>query len=175
MIKLYRLEQFQDDIKLYKGIPFENGEYFSDPNRGYGIIKNGDGLNKTMVALYDYPKFYKEDFDDIKTNDGFLEDFYISHPKSVEMINKYNKPLLKDEAVLLLTQNINIKVVAGFEDKVSRIFGRFNETAGYILLPGAAFQAGIHDMNESNIKYENFELIESNGFGKQLVLTKLDR
>lgn len=188
MIKIYRAEQYKDDLKLYKGIDFTGGIYMSDPNRGYGKIKSSNGRYGVEHATYEFHNLTPTLFENIETIDGFLKNFIIWNPHNQESlkeyIEKYNieetkeaydKENLNDEAILLLTRNVSLKYDQTAKKDIKYLFGRYPSDAGYLLMPGAEFQMGIDSFNESNIKYSDYEVLQSNGKGRQLFLTRLDR
>lgn len=188
MIKIYRAEQYKDDLKLYKGIEFTGGIYMSDPNRGYGCIKSSNGRHGVDLATYEFHNLIPELFENIETQDGFLKNFMIWNPHNKESlkeyIEKYNieetkeaydNENLNDEAILLLTRNVSLKYDQANEKGITYLFGRWPGNAGYLLMPGAEFQMGIDSIYDKNIEYSDYEVLQSKGKGRQLFLTKLDR
>ena len=83
----------------------------------------------------------------------------------------YEKYSLNEEAILLFTDFVYIKNYN--PDLVQKIFDRFPETAMYLLLPNATFDMFISDSKNSDV--ENYEVLQSNGVGRRLILQQMKR
>ena len=192
MLKLYRASQLHDEIKLEKGIVFERGKFDTGSSvNSYGVIEaNGIHMvDEPKKVLYEYQDLNIERYKNFPREDGFLNHFFFNSPHTSESIKKYiedhnilnteedyERYGLNDEAILLFTSNVSLKFNKENSEFIKQVFGRVIGTSGYILLPNANFKMGITSYgSEKDENYEDYEVIQSNGLGKQLYLVKKDR
>ncbi len=180
MLKIYNMYRFRGKIELVDYIDFEKGRYFTGYD-GYGdILAEG---NKTFCASYvlQHLKSFKEYLQNVKTVDGYLQEFILYNAYSDPMFKErikdipkteedYIKYGLNEEAILLFTDYINLQPK---DENIQKLFGRSPETGMYLLLPNATFEA--YTDCTHRINKETYEVMQSKNLGHELVLTKLKR
>ena len=180
MLKIYNAYADNGEIKVEDFITFENG-MFNTGLDGFGEVYSGDQscqkANYTLQSLQNF-KIYVNSMDQ---EDGWISRFIMFRPISYATLDKkykdiektyleYEKNGLNEEGILLFTNFISLTA----NDKLTqRIFGRCPGTGLYLLLPNASIS--MKTISQPEERKENYEVLQSQSFGKQLVLTKLNR
>lgn len=184
MLKIYNAIGDQGKVVLKKGIPFQN-ERFSTGHQGYGDIISGKSSCEQADYLLESLPYFLKYVENIELFDGFIrnKDLIFYNPYSLKELEEYLKSIkinendyesfgLNEEAILLFADFVDLKYKEE-NKKIKRILGRYPETASYILLPGAEFEMNFPD-NPTTLA-NKYEVLQSKGTGKQLILTKLER
>ena len=185
MLKLYRAYANHGEIGIDNFIIFDHGK-FNTGYDGFGTVigkfgTSEDNFQYNAKYLLNSLESFRSYLKSVKLNDGFVHDFRLLSLANLTDLEKnfgfvkktiedYEKHGLNEEAVLLFTQFINLKSSDGLTE---RKFGRDLHTGMYILLPNAKVSMRIETQPEGTA--ENYEVLQSNGLGKQLVLTRLPR
>lgn len=115
----------------------------------------------------------------MKIIDGYVDYFVIFNPMTYKMIEEeykdvskdfdsYEKYGLNEEVILLFTDHISLYPNNGL---VQKVFGRYPGNGMYLIMPIASFRMARGD----GAITENYEVLQSQALGKQLVLTKMNR
>lgn len=118
----------------------------------------------------------------LKTINGYVDDFTIWNSITYKMLEEKYKDISKDfntyeeyglneEGILLFTDYIHLKY--SNNNLVQRIFGRYPENGMYLIMPNASFRMTSDIFNKNTT--ENYEVLQSQNLGRQLVLTKMNR
>lgn len=179
MLKIYNAYSEHGNIKVEDYIEFEYGQFDTGVN-GFGIVESGNLSCQRVNYEFQNLKYYIEYLREVKLTDGYVEDFLIWNPFSYEMLEEkykdipknfkdYEESGLNEEGILLFTNWIQLTYPK--DNSVQRIFGRHPENGMYLLMPNASFtmSAGSKGVQE------NYEVLQSQGLGKQLVLAKMNR
>ena len=97
-----------------------------------------------------------------------LEEEYKDISKDLDTYEKYS---LNEEGILLFTDYINL--MYSNDGSVKKIFGRYSENGMYLIMPNAQFSMTKSKFGESVT--ENYEALQSQSVGKQIILTKMNR
>lgn len=181
MLKIYNAYSKHGEIKVEDYIDFSYGQ-FDTGLYGFGQVKSGNFSCER--ANYELQKLeaFKEYLQKVKVSDGYVEDFLIWNPFNYEMLEEkykdiprnfdiYEKCGLNEEAILLFTNWVHLTYPD--DDSVQRIFGRHLSTAMYLVMPNASFCMSTGDLHDD--VQENYEVLQSQTLGKQLLLTKMKR
>ncbi len=181
MLKIYNAYSEHGNIKIEDHIDFRYGQFDTGLN-GFGQVKSGNlSCKRANYELQDL-KYYTDYLKRVKLIDGYVEDFVIWNPQSYEMLEEkykdisrdfetYEKYGLNEEGILLFTDWI--RLTYPHDDSVQRIFGRHSENGMYLIMPNASFSMTTASLSDD--VQENYEVLQSQTFGKQLVLTKMNR
>lgn len=180
MLKIYKAYANQGKIEIDDYIDFNNGRFDTGLN-GFGTVYSGNLF--CLRANYELQtlKSFREYIKSVKLEDGYIEDFtlfnpyhycslkekYKDLPKDIETYEKYS---LNEEAIILFTNYISLK---DYNEKVTRIFGRYLPNSMYLLLPGAKLSMYTGEFQKDI--FENYEVLQSDSLGKSLTLTKINR
>ena len=139
-----------------------------------------------MVSRANYElqtlKSFREYLKTVKTINGYVDDFTIWNSITYKMLeekykdiskdfNTYEEYWLNEEGILLFTDYIHLKY--SNNNLVQRIFGRYPENGMYLIMPNASFRMTNDIFNKNTT--ENYEVLQSQNLGRQLVLTKMNR
>lgn len=168
MLKIYSAYSNSGHIEINDYIDFEEGEFDTGID-GFGIIKSGNLDSKRTNYVLGNLKDYKDYLKNLKIEDGYVKDFILHNPLNNEMLKKYlnTQKEIQIEGLVLFTNWV--KLTYSNNDMVERIFGRHPETAMYLIKPNASFIMGTSDSQE------NYEVLQSQSKGKQLILTKVPK
>ena len=181
MLKIYKAYSNQGDVKIDDHIDFDYGE-FDTGLHGFGQVKSGNLNCKRANYELQNLKGYVDYLRTVKLTDGYVEDFMLWNPVSYEMLEEQYKDISKDsktykkyglneEAILLFTEWIRLEYPQDYS--VQRIFGRYPETGMYLIMPNASFSMASGASSREVL--EHYEVLQSQGLGKQLALTKMNR
>lgn len=181
MLKLYKAYTEYGNLKVEDSIDFYYGRFDSGLN-GYGHIQSGNTFLKSANFELESVQCFKEYIKSVKLVDGFVTNFVLLNPIDYETLNNKYGDVQKDfetyeslgfneEAIILFTDNV--KVSYPQNGLIEKIFGRFPETAMYLLMPNATLDMYSQLLNGENS--EHFEVLQSKRLGKQLALTKQGR
>lgn len=181
MLKIYNAYNEHGEIKVEDHIDFRYGQFDTGLN-GFGQVKSGNPSCKRANYELQALKYYRNYLQSIKLLDGYVEDFTIFNPLSYEMLEEKYKDIprdfktyeqygLNEEGILLFTNYIRLEYPK--DNSVQRIFGRYPETGMYLIMPNASFSM-ITGTFSKDIE-ENYEVLQSQNLGRQLVLTKMNR
>lgn len=181
MLKIYNAYVDKDEIKIEDKIDFKYGQFDTGLN-GFGQIKSGN--YSVSKANYEQQtlKSFKKYIQTVKNIDGYVNNFIIWNPMTYKMIeDKYNNISkdfdtyeqygLNEEGILLFTDFIRLRYPN--DDSVQRIFGRYPENGMYLIMPNAHFSMIKGAFGEDVT--ENYEVLQSQSLGRQLILTKMNR
>lgn len=179
MIKIYNANSTFGNIILSDFISFDTAGRYETGVHGFGTVINNNldllEVNYELATLESYFKYLKS----IDSNDGFIK-YYLLAPHNYKTIKKeyskiekteenYDKYCLNEDGIILLTENV---ILSDYDDKVKKIYGRYPETALYLIEPNASFSMRPGDYIS---KGENYEVLQSNNLGKRLILSKMNR
>ncbi len=181
MLKIYRVFEEKDQIKIQDYLKFKDGR-FNTGLHGFGEIKSGN--NDCIKANYELQtlKSYKKYLQSIKKIDGYVQNFLIFNPYNYQMLESQYKDVpknfeayeqygLNEEAILLFADWVRLDYPS--DGSVIKIFGRFPECGMYLIMPNASFDVSSGLFNV--VDRENYEVLQSQSLGKRLVLQKMDR
>ncbi len=181
MLKIYNAYSEHGIIKIEDYIDFRYGQFNTGLN-GFGQVKSGNlSCRRANYELQDL-KYYMDYLKRVKLTDGYVEDFVIWNPYSYEMLEEkykdisrdfetYEKYGLNEEGILLFTNWVRLTYPR--DNQVQRIFGRCPENGMYLIMPNALFSMATGSFSDD--VQENYEVLQSQSLGKQLVLTKMNR
>lgn len=181
MLKIYNAYSEDGTIKIKDYIDFSYGKFDTGLN-GFGQVKSCNlSCKRANYELQDL-KHYEDYLRSVKLTDGYVQDFVIWNPLTYKMLEEkykdiprdfetYEKYGLNEEGILLFTDWI--RLTSPQDDSVQRIFGRYPENGMYLIMPNASFSMSTGSLSD-NVQ-ENYEVLQSQTLGKQLVLTKMNR
>ncbi len=177
MLKIYNALANYNRIKIKDYIEFVNGQY-DIGDEGFGKIYTDDLHCKKAHYVLQRLKTFEMYVKSIELVDGKSKNFLMLNliedrklkeelKNVVSLFGNYEKIHLKEEAILLFTNHINLK----YSDAklIRKVFDSGNGNDLYLLRPKATFtMTSISSANE-----ENYEVLQSESLGRQLVLAKL--
>lgn len=180
MLKIYQAYVDKDEIKIKDKIDFRYGEFDTGIN-GFGKVKSTNHISRANYELQTLRSF-KNYVQRVTKIDGYVEDFVLHNPmtyKTLELVYKdiprdfetYEEYGLNEEGIILFTNYVSL--MYSNDDLVQRIFGRNPETGMYLIMPNATFSMTRGILGNSPT--ENYEVLQSQNLGKQLVLAKMNR
>ena len=181
MLKIYQAYADRDEIKIKDQIDFRYGQFDTGLN-GFGQVKSGNlSVSRANYELQTL-KSFREYLKTVKTIDGYVDDFAIWNPMTYKMLEEKYKDISKDfdtyeeyglneEGILLFTDYV--RLMHSNDDSVQRIFGRYPENGMYLIMPNASFSMARGTFGGDVT--ENYEVLQSQSLGRQLVLTKMNR
>ena len=182
MLKIYRIEYKDGKLTVEDHIDFLRDE-FDTGLYGFGTVKSGvKGIYRANYELETLKEFI-EYLQTVKKTDGWVNDLMLKKPMDYEMIEKksiflpkdiglYEKNCLNEEAIILFANFAELQYPNN--DLIQKVFGRRSDNGMYLILPNATFTITKDTALNGRLK-EEFEVLQSQGLGKRLVLTKMDR
>ena len=181
MLKIYQAYPYMSEIKIKDQIDFKYGMFDTGLN-GFGQVKSGNlSVSSANYELQTLNSF-REYLQTVKTIDGYAFNFTIWNPMTYKMLEEKYKDIFKDfdtyeeyglneEGILLFTDNIRLTYPK--DGSVQRIFGRHPGNEMYLIMPNTSFSmtSGVF----SDDVTENYEALQSQSLGRQLVLAKMNR
>lgn len=179
MLKIYQAYPCGDEIKIKDQIDFKYHMFDTGLN-GFGQVKLGNRSVSSANYELQTLKSFREYLPTVKTLDGYVFDFTIWNPMTYKMLEEKYKDISKDfdtyeeyglneEGILLFTNHISLTYPN--DGSVQRIFGRHPGNGMYLIMPNASFSMTRFYEEVA----ENYEALQSQSLGRQLVLAKMNR
>ena len=182
MLKIYNAYANHGEIKIDDFIKFDHGRFDTGLD-GFGEVRSGNTwcirANYELQTLEDFKEYVKK----VKVGDGWVQNFVFWRPMSYESLadeyrnvprteQDYERYGLNEEGILLFTNYVRLR--SNNDNLTHRLFGRQVDTRLYLLMPNASISLTVNSFADE-FKTENYEVLQSQSLGKQLVLAPMKR